>query len=337
MNEQNHDEIPQIPVKESRLKLLNPVHFTNRILEKGSDLYDGVGFAIFRRFVNACMHGHYVYEKNSGGLYVGSATFYGLLSIIPVLSCATFILGLIQGNMEQAHVQLFREFKSMIPATSHELLNQVGSLTESHLKNTPLTFLNLALLAWTTKGFFATLVEGLLKVTGTKERGGAFMANFRALGTVVALGGVLMASLEFGENGFLTNLLIEQFPKDTYAKEIFSSLARWQIFTMMTNALTVTLLYKWLLKSPLFACLEGTVAFITGFLALKSFYWIYLHYNEASTTALFGGFAPMVVSILWGYFAITAFFIGACVASLPHQKMLIAKIPNVPNSWDEAA
>jgi uncharacterized BrkB/YihY/UPF0761 family membrane protein len=259
------------------------------------------------------------------------------MSIIPVLSCATFILGFFHGNIEHAHAQLFLELKLLIPSTSHDLLNQIAKLTESHLKNTPLTFLNLALLAWTTKNFFSTLVEGLLKVTSTAERGGAVMTNVRAFVTVVALGGVLMATFGLGENGQLTHLLIQQFPSDTYAKEIITTLAQWQVLTILSSTITVTLLYKWLLKTSLMACLEGTAAFIGGFLMLKSFYWIYLHYNNESTVALFGGFAPMVVSILWGYFAITAFFVGACIASLPNQKAIISQIPHVPNSWDEAA
>ena len=331
----NDDQEEQ--AKPSRLRFLNPVESTNRVLEVASNLYDGVAFAVIRRFMNACIHGFYVYDKNAGGLYVGSATFYGLLSIIPVLSCATFMLGLFQNDMAHAHAELFDELKTLIPAASHGLLAQISELTQSHLKNTPLTFLNLTLLAWTTKGFFSTLVNGLLKVTATKERGGFVMEHFRALGTVIALVGVLLCSFEWGENGYFTNFFIDQFSKDTYAKEIISAIARWQVFTMLSSALTVTLLYKWLLKTPLFACIEGAAAFLGGFLALKSFYWIYLHYNAESTTALFGGFAPMIVSILWGYFAITSFFLGACVASLPNQKKIISQIPNLPNSWDEAA
>jgi uncharacterized BrkB/YihY/UPF0761 family membrane protein len=330
-------DVPEVSARHGRLRFLNPVETTNRVLEVASNLYEGVAFAVVRRFMNACIHGYYVYDKNSGGLFVGSATFYGLLSIIPVLSCATFMMGLFQNDMAHAHLQLFNELKSIIPVSSHGLLAQISELTQSHLKNTPLTFLNLVLLAWTTKGFFSTLVSGLLKVTATKERGGIIMENLRALSTVVALIGVLLCSFEWGENGFFTNFFIDQFHKDTYAKEIISAIARWQVFTMLSSAITVTLLYKWLLKTPLFACVEGAVSFLGGFLALKSFYWIYLHYNAESTTALFGGFAPMIVSILWAYFAITSFFLGACVASLPNQKKIISEIPHLPNSWDEAA
>lgn len=334
MSNEEQAETPELPEEKKKLlKLLSPTE----LLEKSSSLYDGMGFAIFRRFVYACLHGNYVYGKNSGALFVGAATFYGLLSIIPVLSCATFLLGIFQGDMIKAHQQLFNELEVLIPASSHGLLNQISDLTHSHLQNTPLTFLNLALLAWSTVGFFGTLVSGLLKVTGTRERGGAVMSTVRALSVVIALGGVLLCSFELGERGSITNFFINIFPKDTYAKEIISALARWQIFTMATNALMVTLLYRWLLSTSFSACLEGAAAFIGGFLTLRSFYWIYLHYNEASTTALFGGFAPLVVSILWGYFAITAFFIGACVASLPHQKQILDKIPKIPNSWDEAA
>jgi hypothetical protein len=44
-----------------------------------------------------------------------------------------------------------------------------------------------------------------------------------------------------------------------------------------------------------------------------------------------------VILFLRGYFAITSFFLGACVASLPNQKQIISAIPNIPKSWDEAA
>lgn len=334
----NNEQMPEIPVEESsRLKLLNPSHLANTIFEKSSEVYDGMGFALFRRFVYSCLHGHYVYGKNSGSLYVGSATFYALLSIIPVLSCATFLLGIFQGDMEQAHQKIFGELQAMIPPSGRPLLSQIGELTQAHLKNTPLTFANIALLVWSTKGFFSTLVEGLMKVTNTRERGGAVMGTLRALGVIMAFGGVLLSSFEWGPTGMFTQMLIDVFPKNTYAPEIITALASWQVFTIASNALMVTLLYRWLLGTNYHACAEGAAAFIGSFLALKSFYWIYLHYNEASTVALFGGFAPMVISILWGYFAMTAFFIGACISSLPRQKAVLEKIPKMANSWDEAA
>ena len=337
MSDFNENDVPEPPRKNSGLRLLNPTNLANRIMEKSSEMYDGVGFAVVRRFLNAGLHGYFVYGKNSGELYVGAATFYALLSIIPVLSCATFLLGIIQGDMAHAHNQIFSELKGIIPPSSHNLLAQIGDLTQSHVKNTPLTFMNLALLVWATKGFFSTLVQGLMKVTSTIERGGAIMGTLRALGVIMAFGGVLVCSFEWGENGLFTGFLIDQFPPQTYAKEIISAFARWQTFTVASNVLMLTFLYRWLLGTPYYACAEGSVAFIGGFLGLKSFYWIYLHYNQAATVALFGGFAPMVISILWAYFAITAFFIGACIASLPNQKHILAKIPKVANSWEEAA
>lgn len=329
----HNTELPEVPEDEKKLHLISPTE----LLERGSNFYDHMGFAVFRRFVNACLHGAYVYKKNSGDLFVGSATFYGLLSIIPITSCATFLLGLYKGDMANAHANLFQSLYQIIPKTSHTLVDQVAALTQAHLNNTPLTFLNLALLTWATVSFFSTLVAGLLKVTNTKESGGAVMSTLRALSAVLALGAVLLFAFELGEHGSLTRAMIGLFPKTSYADEIISAIARWQVFTMISSGLMVTMLYRWLFATPFYACVEGATAFLGGFLALKSFYWIYLHYNEASTQALFGGFAPLVVSILWGYFAITAFFIGACVASLPRQKAILSKIPNIPNSWDDAA
>ena len=160
-NEEQDEDVSEVTSKQGRLRFLNPIESTNRILEGASSLYEGVTFAVSRRFMNACIHGLYVYDKNSSGLFFGSATFYGLLSIIPVFSCATFMLGLFQNDMAHAHQQLFTEIKAIIHVSSHGLLTQISELTQSHLKNTPLTFLNLALLTWTAKGFFSTLVDGL--------------------------------------------------------------------------------------------------------------------------------------------------------------------------------
>lgn len=333
MGEENPEELPEIPEEPSKLRLLSPTY----LMEKGSGLYEGLGFALSLRFVNACFHGYYVFKKNAGDLYVGAATFFGLLSIIPILSCATFLLGLYHGDMSSAHGSLFKELYQIVPHTSHGLVNQLGDLTQSHLKNTPLTFLNLALLIWSSVAFFSTLVKGLLKVTTTQETGGAVMETLRALGVVISFGVVLLCCFELGEKGNVTNWMISLFPKTSYAKEIIQALAHWQVFTVISSAIMVTALYKWLLSTSLKSCFEGAVTFITSFLVLKSFYWIYLHYNEASTTALFGGFAPLVVSILWGYFLLTGFMIGACVASLPRQKKIIDEIPKIKDSWEDAA
>ncbi len=333
MSDENPDDITEPPHDDRKLKILSPTY----LMEKGSGLYEGLGFAFTLRFVNACFHGYYVFKKNAGDLYVGAATFFGLLSIIPILSCATFLLGLYHANMALAHESLFKELYQIVPATSHGLINQLGQLTQSHLKNTPLTFLNLALLVWSSVAFFSTLVKGLLKVTSTKESGGAMMETLRALGVVISFGVVLLCCFELGEKGNLTKWMISLFPKTSYTEEVISTLAQWQVFTTISSAVMVTGIYKWLLATSLKSCLEGAITFIASFLVLKSFYWIYLHYNEASTTALFGGFAPLVVSILWGYFLLSGFMIGACVASLPRQKKVIDEIPKFKDSWEEAA
>lgn len=303
---------------------------------KVSALWDGLGFAIFRRFVNACMHGYFVYTRSSGGLYVGAATFFGVLSIIPLLTGASFILGYFQGDVLAAHARFFGELQALMPASSQKIIGEVGELTRSQIYQTPLSFLNVGLFLWATKGFFSTMVSGLLKVTNSKANGGVLMDTVRAVAAIMAFCGLMLFSLELGERGIIFKALSDSLPKGHFFAEGLLYLARWQVLSITANILVVTMLYQWLLRTPLFACIEGAASFVCGFLALKSFYWIYLHYYEASTVAMFGSFAPLVIGVLWGYFALTAFFIGACVASLPHQKGILDKIPKIPNSWDGA-
>ncbi|MBY0517203.1 MAG: YihY/virulence factor BrkB family protein [Bacteriovoracaceae bacterium] len=325
------EDLPPLP----ELSIVDEESWVSRQDKKVSGLWDGLGFAIFRRFVNACLHGYYVYTRNSGGLYVGAATFFGLLSIIPLMTGAAFLLGFFQGDALGAHERFFSELQILMPSTSQKIVSEVGALTRSQINHTPLSFLNLALFLWATKGFFSTLVSGLMKVTNSKVVGGIFMGTLRAVITIVAFCGLMMFSLELGERGLIFKWLSQSLPQGYFLADALVYLARWQILTITANILVVSMLYQWLLRTPLFACIEGAAAFVSGFLALKSFYWIYLHYYEANTTAMFGGFAPMVVGVLWGYFALTAFFMGACVAALPKQKPLLATIPKVPNSWDD--
>lgn len=334
------DELPAVP-DESRLHVVEEEDegggWVSRQDAKVSKLWDGLGFAIFRRFVNACLHGYFVYTRSSGGLYVGAATFFGLLSIIPLLTGAAFLLGYFQGDALAAHARFFGELQALMPASSQKIIGEVGSLTRSQIYQTPMSFLNVALFLWATKGFFSTLVAGLLKVTNSKANGGVLMDTVRAVATILAFCGLMLFSLELGERGMIFKGMAGALPQGHFLTEGLLYLARWQVLSITANVLVVSMLYQWLLRTPLFACVEGAVSFVCGFLALKSFYWIYLHYYEASTVAMFGSFAPLVVGVLWGYFALTAFFMGACVASLPHQKKILDKIPKVPNSWDDAA
>ena len=300
-----------------------------------SSLWDGLGFAVFRRFVNACMHGYFVYSRSSGELYVGAATFFGLLSIIPLLTGATFLLGYFQGDALAAHARFFGELQALMPVSSQKIIGEIGELTRSQITQAPLSFLNVALFLWATKGFFSNLVSGLLKVTNSKINGGLVMDTIRAVAAIIAFCGLMLFSLELGERGMIFKTLSSALPDGDFISEGLLHLARWQVLTITANILVVTMLYQWILRTPLFACVEGAASFVCGFLALKSFYWIYLHYYEASAAAMFGTFAPLVIGVLWGYFALTAFFVGACVASLPHQKKILDTIPKIPNSWDE--
>lgn len=313
------------------------VSFITRWLENGSALYDGLGFALLRRFINATLHGWYVYSKNNGSLFVGAATFFGALSVIPVLSCSIFILGFFYGSTDTAHIEFFSQLKSITPHESHVLLEEVARLTAGHLQSIPLSLLNAVILVWAANGFFGNLTTGLMKVTNTANRGGQVMETLRSLGSLVAFGLILLLCFELSARGSLVQMMKASVGKDSDLAYVIGVLATYQVFTIPSTIAMVTLLFRWVLKSPLFACIEGSIAFLTGFFALKSFYWIYLHYHQAETVSLYGGFAPMVIGLLWGYFMLTAFFIGACVASLPRQKQLLSKIPKVSQSWDEAA
>jgi uncharacterized BrkB/YihY/UPF0761 family membrane protein len=289
--------------------------------------WSGLGYALLVRGVNSFLKGYFIYTRNSGGLYVGAATFFGLLSAIPVLSAASFLLGYFQGDMSGAHEKFFSELQSLLPQSSQPLMGEVSKLTKNQIANTPLSFLNVLISLWATKGFFSTLMSGLTKVTNSWDEGGMLAENLRAIVAILAFVALMIVSLELRVDASVYQSLSSLLAPDSLIQALLRKIFQWYVPALLMNTLVVTILYQWTLRTSLFNCFEGALTFIIGFLGLKTFYWVYLHYYEASTHALFGTFAPLVVGILWAHFAMTLFFLGACVASIPQQETLLAKIP----------
>src|SRR5690606_30410773 len=99
------EDLPPLPEESPHLQIVDEEGWVSQQDAKVSGRWNGLGFASFRRFVNACMHGYFGCTRRSGGLFVGAATFFGLLSSIPLMTGAAFLLGYFQGDALGAHAR----------------------------------------------------------------------------------------------------------------------------------------------------------------------------------------------------------------------------------------
>jgi membrane protein len=120
-------------------------------------------------------------------------------------------------------------------------------------------------------------------------------------------------------------LLIGKYIEQYVFSDFFKFLLKFNIVQGIISLIFFTLFYKLItpVKVRLADAILGAFSFVFLFIAGKTFYWIYLHYAKMELVEKFGNFYTLIVAVLWIYYLVSSFFIGA---SISHAYVDLRKI-----------
>jgi membrane protein len=283
------------------------------------NLYD-IYFAI-RLFIN-----------KRGTTLAAASTFYSLITIVPLFLLLIRVIGLFIGDVNLTQDKLFSMGEKFFPDVAPEILIKIKEIVQGPLfGETKFTLINFGLLVVTSLSFFNSIWNGLYLITGDKSYLSLFkhLKGLLVIGASIAFTGIALfipAIFHFIVNILQNNILVEklviEFP---VIKPIVSSLNYLDIgmgylvkFNLLHGTLFLayfTFLYRWFFsfKISFKESFKGSLFFVTTLILGKNLFWIYMAYVRDGLINNYGDYYTVIVGIMWIYFVMCFFFMGACL------------------------
>lgn len=238
-------------------------------------------------------------------VYAAQASFYIIMSLVPILMLMFTFLKFTPLTQEMVMETIGKMLNEDMMATVQEI---VGNVYDSSI--TLISFTAVSLLWVAGKGILG-LMNGLNNIHRLKENRNYFMLRLRASVYTVLM--VIAFILAIG-------ILVFGFRFQAYISEVFSVLQRHQeamIYTQTLIALCLlvlifTALYVFLPNrtKTFISQFPGAVFATLSWCVFSYFFSIYLDYAK-NMSVIYGGLMTLVVMMLWLYFCMYLWFIGA--------------------------
>lgn len=240
--------------------------------------------------------------RDNGSLYAAAVSFFGLLSLLPLMLLATGIIGGIIGSYEEAIGRVVSFYTGIIPVGDQDLERNLRVLSR---QPGAMSLLGLAGLLWTGMQVFVILQKVMNLALGTEWQAGYIRKR------VIGLALVLPAGALFALSVMISSLLTEAIAAPG-PRELLLFAVRFVIIVV-----TFTLIYKFLpaRRIGLDAALVGGLA--AGLLfqvAMYAFRWYATAGADFGRT--YGSIAGVVVLALWIFYASLILVIGAELTSV---------------------
>lgn len=253
------------------------------------------------------------FNRDRSPLFAAAISFYGLISLIPLLLLAIGIFGYIIGS-EVAFQRVVYFVRDLIPVSTMDLETNLRALSR---QSGLLSGLGLIGLIWTGSQVFVILQQVMNIALGAKKPVGFIRSRLVAIGMLVVSGVLftlsilitsLIAALSHNNGGFW-GIDMDGL---SFIWNFLSILG-----TVIISVLAFTFIYRFLptknigLKAPL---VGGITAGVLFEIAKHAFRW-YVS-NVANYSRIYGSLGSVVVLIVWIYFVSMITVIGAEVASV---------------------
>jgi membrane protein len=312
------------------MKVLKKMKIDKRKLLDSSENYEIFWYEMLKRFSARIVDGIFVFKTRKGELLAGSATFFTLLSLSPILLLVITLYGKAVGDVNKAYMDVMTGIKSNFPHLATWIYESLQTIIRSQLSRDSLNWFNIVLLLYTGIGLSNTLVFGMNTLGDVKQRGGYLVEMLKsAVSAVFIMSFILMAMmLSFEQQTILNVFHNNAIMKTILSKSIVQTVMFIGLFSVYFRYITPLGIRN---KDGL---LGGCVT-VGMIMAGKSFYWIYLHYMRTELQQSFGNFYTMIVAVLYIYFIMGSFFFGAAVAFAPAHMRGNKSLSATPQYDDE--
>ena len=243
------------------------------------------------------------FRKNNDLTAASSLAFSATLALIPSLFLLTFVLGAVIGSSASALARTQALLTQLIPAYSQDILREVRFIS-SHMG--AIGLLNGLVLLWSVTPLVADLRVSLGIVFRKKPTRPFLLEKlFDVAISIVFLTG-LSAIVVAG-------VLFTLMEKNSHLDLSFGTLERMAPFLFVT-AVVFTLYLIFSKRVNRIHLLAGAIATSLIWFAMRPAFHLFLMYNPGYGFA-FGSFKSLFVVIIWIYFSLLVFLLGAEIAA----------------------
>jgi len=286
-------------------------------------------------------HAVRLFIDKRGSTLAAASTFYSLITIVPLFLLLIRVIGLVVGDVALTQEKLFSLGERFFPDVAPEILFKIKEIVQGPLYGgAKFTLINFGLLIITSLSFFNSIWNGLYLITADRS----YLALSKHLKGILVIGasiGFTAVALfipalfhflvQLLQNNILVEKLILEFPT---MKPVFSSLNYLDVgmgylvkFNLIHAGLFVayfTFLYRWFFsfKITFKESFKGAFFFVMALIIGKNLFWIYMAYVRDGLISNYGDYYTVIVGIMWIYFVMCFFFMGACLChrTLEQQK-----------------
>ncbi len=283
-------------------------------INKWGALAEDKSFVFIKLAVNRLLDGFFHFKKRKGEIVAGSATFFSILSFIPILLWMISLAGLLFETDMQAKEFVLGVVSDNFPQLAPWILKSISKIVTTQLSGqSGFSFINFLVLTYASLGVVTSLYFGLNTISKSESKGGFFIEDIRSLGTGLSLAVFMGCFLCLSHKGLMKNWLYTSSPAFNQGVDFILS---YNILPALISLGFFTLYYQW--STPRGISLRdsfiGALSFVACFAIGKSCYWIYHLYTKDTMSASYGNFYTLIVATLWIYYLMSAFFFGASVA-----------------------
>jgi len=261
---------------------------------------------------------HREFSEDRGLLFAAAISFFGLISLIPLLLLAVAVLGYITGSYDAAREQIVSVARDFIPVGTEALEQNLEAVSR---QSGLLGGLGLLGLLWVGSQVFVILQQVMNVALGAKARVGFLRARATALAVVIVVGALF--ALSVGITSLLT--AIRDFDVRIWSLGTDDLEVVWDflgvLMPFVISILAFGLAYRFLPSKRIGTTgpiIGGITAGLLFEVAKHAFRWYVT--DIANFSRIYGSLGGVVILVLWIYYVSVIAVLGAEVASVQARR-----------------
>lgn len=259
----------------------------------------------------------FLFKKRKGEVVAGATTFFTILSFGPAVMILISIIGALLNDNDVAKNHIISMIFSNFPQVDSSILNAVKGVVEEQIKSPDVDWHQITLWFFACLGISTSFIFGINTLSKVDIDGGMIQDDLRSAVFGIFLAIFFLAISFLMEKGLIMGMLNEI---SDYAQYIYYGI---ELSILPITILTFGLVYKFSaqIKVSYKDALCGAAVFIMCFFIGKSTYWIYLRYFKEDLVQDYGSLYNLLVAMIWVYYIICSFYLGACYTYVPKIKI----------------